>query len=230
MSIRIAPVALLLALPLASCVVVLGPDGDGGWTGRHGSTVRGSGVRAEVDREVGEFRSVRLEVCANVLVRVGEEPSIHLAGDDNLLGHVETRVEKGRLSIDLDGSASFRCGLEIVIGTPTLEGFTIEGSGDVRIQDLAAERVRLAIEGSGTLRAEGTARSVEGSIEGSGDMDLAALETESAELSIEGSGSMDVLVARELRYEIEGSGHIRYAGGADVDGRIEGSGRIERGR
>lgn len=227
MSIRLAALALL-ALPLASCVFVVGHDGGDGWTFRHGPSVRGSGVRAEAERAVAEFHAIELETSADVLVRVGEAPSVHLSGDDNLLAKVETTVEHGTLSIDLSDDCAFRCGLEIVIGTPSLEGFTIEGSGDVRIENLAAERVEFAIEGSGTLHAQGRARSVEGSIEGSGDMDLVTLEAERAELSIEGSGSMDVRVAQALRYSIEGSGRIRYAGGADVDGRIEGSGRVER--
>ena len=208
---------------MASCIVVVG---DGSWD--HG--VRGSGVRAEVDRSVAEFHAIDLEAGATVVVHVGEAPSVHVACDDNLLSRVETTVQNGVLSIDVRGSCKFRSGLELVVGTPSLERFTIEGSGDVRIESLAADRIELAIEGSGSLRATGTARSLVGSIEGSGSLELAELAADAAKLSIEGSGSMSVHATKTLRYSIEGSGSIRYSGEPDVNGEIDGSGSVERSR
>jgi autotransporter translocation and assembly factor TamB len=230
LSIRAAIWIPLLALLLGSCVFVVG---DGDWGGPHSlwnHSVRGSGVRAEEDREVAEFHAIELETCATVLVKVGEASSIHLSGDDNLLPKVETTVENGVLSVDLRGSCSFRCGLELVISTPSLDGFTIEGSGDVKIAGLATGNVELAIEGSGTLSAQGTAENLIGSIEGSGSLGLAELDAARADLSIEGSGSMDVRVAKMLRYSIEGSGDIRYSGEPELGGEIEGSGSVEKRR
>jgi len=214
-----------LVLPLSACIVHV--DGDGGHSAWSHS-YRGSGVRAEEDRAVGEFRAIELETGATVRVEVGGTPSLHLVGDDNLLQRVETRVENGVLSIDLDGSCSFRCGLELVITTPELEGFTIEGSGDVEIRGLAADQLSLSIEGSGDLTARGSTRRLTASIEGSGSLDLDELEAERAELSIEGSGSIAVRAAQALRYSIEGSGDIRYSGDPDLGGDIEGSGSIAR--
>jgi hypothetical protein len=211
----------LLALPLAACIIVVDDDG---W----GRTVRGSGVRAEEDRPVAAFHAIELGTCAAVLVKVGEAPSLHLSGDDNLLPLVKTRVDDGVLSVDTSGSISFGCRLQLVIGTPSLDGFTIEGSGDVEIQGLTTDRLELAIEGSGTIRAQGKARDLIGSIEGSGSLELDELDAASADLSIEGSGAMEVHVAEVLRYSIEGSGEIRYGGEPDIGGRIEGSGKVQK--
>src|SRR5262245_72629 len=231
MSLPCARCIALLALPLSACILVV--DGDADWEGSSlhwGHSVRGSGVRAEADRQVADFHSITLETSAKVLVQVGEGTSVHLSGDDNLLSKVETKVEDGVLTIDVAGSCNFRCGLELVIGTPALERFSIDGSGDVKIQNLAADEVKLTIEGSGTLRAQGTARSLNGSIEGSGNLALAELDATDAALSIEGSGAIEAHVTSALRYSIEGSGDIRYAGEPELDGRIEGSGNIERRR
>ena len=220
----------LLTLPLASCIFVVG---DADWDGSHafhGRAIRGSGVRAEADRTVDEFRAIELEAHAVVQVRVGEAPAVHLAGDDNLLDEVETTVENGVLSIGLDRPASFQSGLELVISTPSLERFTIAGSGDVRIEGLAADQLKLAIEGSGALSAKGTTKSLIGSIAGSGELCLAELEAGEADLSIDGSGSMQVHVLRDLHYSIQGSGDIQYTGEPELGGRIEGSGNIGKGR
>ena len=114
-----------------------------------------------------------------------------------------------------------------MIGTPSLERFTIEGSGDVKIQGLSSDKVKLVIEGSGTITALGSVRDLTGSIEGSGNLDLAELDAEEADLTIEGSGSMAVLAEKTLHYSIEGSGDIRYSGEPKLDGDIEGSGDRE---
>jgi putative autotransporter adhesin-like protein len=221
MPIPLARLSSLLALPLASCIVVV--DGN-----EHDHSLRGSGVRAEEHRPVPEFHAIELETGATVVVRVGAGSSLHLTGDDNLLAHVETKVTNGVLRIDSRDSLSFRCGLELVIETPALERFTIEGSGDVQIAGLAGERVELGIEGSGSLRAGGRTHDLVGSIEGSGSLELGELEAVHAHLSIEGSGEMDVRVVEALRYSIEGSGEIRYAGDPELGGTIEGSGDIAK--
>ena len=225
MSISAARWIPLIALPLASCIVVVG---EGEWDGHGRRTVRGSGIAREEDRQVPEFSAIELETGATVRVSVGTASSLHLSGDDNLLARVETSVHDGVLSIDTRGSCDFRCDLEIEIGTPALERFTIEGSGDVQIHGLENDRVELAIEGSGTLHAQGAARRLIGSIEGSGSLAVSELRAEDASLSIEGSGSMSVRVQRRLSYSIEGSGDIRYDGQPELGGRIEGSGNIER--
>jgi hypothetical protein len=215
----------LLVLPLSSCILVV--DGDGHL---HHRMVRGSGVRVDEDRKVGEFRAIELEVPATVEVRVGEGPSLHLSGDDNVLPGIQTRVSDGVLKIEISRSAWYQSELKLVIQTPTLERFTVEGSGDVRIQNLAERPVELAIEGSGNIHAHGRVPALKGSIEGSGSLELGQLEATEANLSIEGSGSMEVQVAKFLRYSIEGSGEITYAGDPKLEGDIDGSGEVERRR
>ncbi|HEX6882324.1 MAG TPA: DUF2807 domain-containing protein [Planctomycetota bacterium] len=217
---------LLLALPLAclaACIVVV--DGDG-----YGHGLRGSGVRAEEQRTVPAFHAVELETPASVVVRVGPGPGLQLACDDNLLARIETHVSNGVLRIDTRGSIAPRCGLELVIETPTLERFQIAGSGDARIEQLDGGRVELGIEGSGSLRAQGRARDLVGSIEGSGSLELGELEAVHAHFSIEGSGSIDARVSEALRYSIEGSGEIRYTGDPEVGGSIQGSGEVAKRR
>lgn len=220
----------LLLVPVlamvASCVFVVGEDGGVHSLWRHG--VRGSGVRAEVHRELPDFHAVEFDVAGEVVVRVGEPASVHLSGDDNLLPEIETTVRNGVLHVDLARSCDFRCDLQVVIGTPSLERFDLEGSGDVEIAGLAGHEVELVIEGSGSIQARGATHRLVGAIEGSGDLLLAELGATRADLSIEGSGSMDVSVAEALHYSIAGSGSIAYRGDARVSGSVDGSGSIVR--
>jgi hypothetical protein len=214
----------LIVLPLSACVFVVR---DGEWEGPFGPhALRGSGACAEQVRSVPEFHAIVLQSPADVVVEVGGPTEVRLVGDDNLLSKVRTTVEDGVLVIDLERRCAFTRGLELAIRTPGLDGCTIEGSGDVTIRGLAAEDLVLAIEGSGSLHAQGSARALEASIEGSGDLELGELAADVAHVSIEGSGEMEVRVAHTLHYSIEGSGSIRYAGDAKLVGDIDGSGEV----
>ncbi len=218
----------LVSVPLSACLIVVGEDD---WSWDDSFTDRrtyGSGVRAETTRETADFHAIELALAADVTVRVGEPTSIRLSGDDNILPDVTTVVTDGVLVIELEGNYSFRNDLVLSISTPSLERFTIAGSGDIEILGVAAEELALEIEGSGSIHAQGNARRLDASIEGSGQMVLSELSVDAAELSIEGSGAICVRVAHDLRYSIDGSGDIRYAGDPDLQGDVEGSGSVSR--
>lgn len=223
MSLLVRCVGAVVGFGLTACVFVVSDDGV-----RMGNGVRGSGVRSEEVRQVEAFHSVRLQTSAQVRVRVGEAPGLTLAGDDNVVPEVRTHVQGGTLVIDLPGSWRMRQELEVTLTTPSLEAFRIEGSGEVTIDGLAAERLELAIEGSGELQARGRASDLRATIEGSGSLDLSGLTAERAELEIEGSGAIEAAVTNGLHYSIEGSGSIAYSGTATTHGTIDGSGNLVR--
>lgn len=216
-------VGLFVGLGLSSCVFVVS-DGEV----RMGGGTRGSGVRSEETRVVEDFHAVRLQAPARVHVRVGEARSIRVAGDDNVVPEVRTRVSNGTLIVELEGSWRLRDELELTLSLPTLESFRIEGSGSVSIDGVQAERLELAIEGSGALTARGSVRELRATIEGSGELDLDELQAKQAELSIEGSGAIEAAVSEGLHYTIEGSGSIAYSGTATSHGSVEGSGALVR--
>ncbi len=223
MSLLVRCGGVFVGLGLASCVFVVSDDGV-----RMGHGVRGSGVRSEEVRQVEAFHSVRLKTPARVELAVGPAPSLVVSGDDNVVPEVRTHVSGGTLLIELPGSWRTREELLVRLTTPSLQGFRIEGSGEVHVDGLAAERLELAIEGSGALRARGRASDLKASIEGSGSLDLDELTAERAELEIDGSGAIEAAVTSGLHYSIEGSGCITYSGTATSHGTIDGSGNLVR--
>lgn len=223
MSLLVRCGGVFVGLGLASCVFVVS-DGEV----RMGGGARGSGVRSEEARVVEDFHAVRLQAPARVHVRVGEARTVVVSGDDNVVPEVRTRVSDGTLVIALEGSWRLRKELEVTLTLPTLESFRIEGSGAVSIAGLAAERLELAIEGSGALEAHGSVRDLRATIDGSGELDLDDLQAARAELSIEGSGAIEAAVSEGLHYTIEGSGCIAYSGPATSHGTVDGSGALVR--
>jgi len=218
----LVPALLLLALA-SSCIVVLR---DGDWPGFDSRTIRGSGNVVEEARTVSAFRSIELDMGANVAVHVGREGKIVVRADDNLLPYVDTAVRNGVLVIRTHGRHSLRGNVSVEIHTPELVAFELDGAGEVTIDGIDAERFTADLDGAGSLRASGSTRTLVASIDGAGSLLLSDLEAQEAMVDIDGAGEIQVRAAGSLRYGIDGSGNITYIGTPRVSGEIDGVGSI----
>ncbi len=233
--VRQRPARWLAALAVAG-VVVFGVTGVllARQTSSHGSSgsqvTIGSGVAAAQQRRVPSFSGVDLAGSNNVTVRVGSRRSVVVRGDDNLLGRVTTAVRAGRLVIDDTGSFSTRSPMRVDVTVPALDTLLLSGSGNVTAEGIDAQRLRVTLSGSGTVRASGNATRLDVSLGGSGDLRLEGVAARDVHAVLTGSGRMVVDATGSLDAVVRGSGAIVYHGDpADVTKSITGSGSITQG-
>jgi hypothetical protein len=147
--------------------------------------VRGSGVMAERQIDVGPFRRIDIGGTGHLVVREGDQVSLTVTGDDNLLERVEATSADGQLSLRFDpgGRGPVRLGilLTYVVTVPSLDTVSISDdatvtldpgrpfgslrivagdNGRVDADGLVAESLSLALRGDATLRMSGEAREV----------------------------------------------------------------------
>jgi len=164
---------------------------------------------------VGEFDSVVLEGSYQVVVHVGDGPSVRAEGDAVAVERVDVRVEDGTLRIAPRGSwldfRSFGRGATIYVATPALEGARVSGSGPMRVDRVQSEAFEAAVSGSGGLQIEQVrARSAQFSVSGSGSLQVDALEAERFEAALSGSGGLRAAgTAGSSRVTVRGSGSAR---------------------
>jgi hypothetical protein len=250
-----AVAALASALLWAACTATLlaTPTPALAWWGSSNSTT-GSGNVATEQRAVADFEAISLSSSIKLEVRQTGREALTISGDDNILPLIETVVESGtrgktlvirgkrgeswrskseiKVVVEvarLTGLAISGSGDALVAGalkTPKLD-LSIAGSGDARIEALAADEFGVRIAGSGDVRALGSARAVKVSIAGSGDAVLAGLTAEDVTVSIAGSGDAQVSASKSLSASIAGSGDVRYSGNpANVKSSVMGSGSV----
>jgi Putative auto-transporter adhesin, head GIN domain len=191
--------------------------------------VIGSGVSRDETRAVEAFHAVRLDGAPSVEVTIGQQPSVIITTDDNILPMIDTAVRDRTLVIGSHDAYSTHLGVKITIVTPSLDAFEVNGSGNVNIKGLSGGTFRATIRGSGDLTADGSVDSISASIAGSGNLKLAGLKARSVDVSIAGSGNATVNAEESVDASIAGSGDVRYAGNpSKVHGRVAGSGRLRR--
>lgn len=212
-----------------------------------------SGEQTRRDFQVGRFRSVSLEGASDVVVAVGGPASVRAEGDSRAIEQLDIRVENGALKIGTRRDGMFSWGRHgratVYVTAPALDGASIGGSGDMRIDriqaanfngsvagsgdmeitTLQARQAHFDLAGSGGIRAAGRAEALDISIAGSGNIALDALEARRAAVSIAGSGDVSLRATEAVQGSILGSGDVTVHGTARCSVSKLGSGDVRCG-
>jgi putative autotransporter adhesin-like protein len=203
-------------------------DAFGGSSNSTTSTTDGSGVPATQARDVAAFTSVELAGSNNVVIRAGEKPSVVVRADDNLLDRVTTEVQSGKLVIaNTPGTLTTKSPMSVAVNVPTLSALTLTGSGNIVVNGIETESLKVTLPGSGTLTASGTATRLDIAVSGSGMVQFTQLVANDVRAVVSGSGSIFVTATNSLDASVSGSGAILFAGNPqDVTKSVTGTGAI----
>jgi hypothetical protein len=209
--------------------------------------VRGSGNVVTEERDVSNFHKIHLSGIGNLIITQGEEESLTIEADDNIIAIIEAEVSGNELNIGFKRgyaftpSATIKFYLTVVdldeislsgAGNIDCEGFETEvlqfdvsGAGDLDF-DLDAERVEVVVSGAGNIILSGKVDSQEIEIDGAGKYDGEDLESRECAITVSGAGSATVNVSELLDVEINGVGNVYYSGSPSVTQDISGLGKV----
>ncbi len=178
------------------------------------SQTKGSGNVTTVDRNTGDFTSIKLTCSADLYISQGST-AVTVKADDNIVDMVETTVDDGTLVIGVKGRG-FRSisVLEVYITTPDLTKLKNSGSGDISFETtFSANDLFIGINGSGDLDAKFDVRNLELKVSGSGDTELNGVRG-IFKVTNSGSGDLDAegLKLEECFIKNSGSGDIELVG------------------
>lgn len=182
-------------------------------------------------RPVGTFTTLALSAPIKVVVSLGDTDSLELQGDEQALADIETRVERGSLTIRVlrDRRESKRIQAVVAhVGARRIDALSIAGSGDIVAPRLEGASLEVSIAGSGDVTVSGRVDSFEASIAGSGDVRAGKLEARRVKVSIAGSGDTTVWALDSLSVSVTGSGDVRYYGDPAMSRSVLGSARVRR--
>jgi hypothetical protein len=235
-----------LYLPLLFLSTILFTSCEKDWL----DVVKGSGPVVSETRSVASFDDIELNIPAEVYIIQGENESITIDAQANVLDVVETNVNRHELKIkfsngvvvkryetirvyittnelteiSVSGSGSVYNDSPIITNELRLR---ISGSGKVDLYDVDASIIDSKISGSGNVYLTGVCDDQFISISGSGDIKAFDMISENTEVDISGSGKGEVRVNNLLKARISGSGKVYYKGYPHhIDSKISGSGGV----
>ena len=217
---------------------------------------RGSGNIVSSIREVDNFSEVVADGNFNLFFTKGEKEAVTIEAEDNIISKIETKTDGEQLKVYYKSSFPYIFGgmvfptedINVYITVKNLNEITVSGSANIENdKQLALEKLKITIDGSGKVNMNLKTGEFETSISGSGEVNLKGETTnqilnisgsgnyhskdfvsKNTEISCEGSCNVIVNASEKLDIEISGSGDVKYLGNPKVNQEISGSGNVQQ--
>ena len=188
--------------------------------------VRGNGTIKTEQRPVGPFTRIEAGGFYDIQWQPGP-PSLSLTTDENLLSHIETRMNGSVLKIETHGQIAPTHGVTVVITSPSLTGAELSGALKLKATQLSGDRFALDTSGATKVALAGRANRLIASLTGASKLNAETLQTQDVEISGTGAGKADVNATNSLRAAITGAGRVSYGRNPkSVEKKITGAGKI----
>lgn len=220
-----------------------------------------TGIRVQAEeqtRKVDPFTEISLRIGAKVHLEQGAKQNLEIVAKPSMHDEIITEVKDGKLIIRFPNKdyfwKTFQPGeITIYITTPEINGLGISGSGDIiaeneiktkildlgvsgsgniKLSELSAERVKGVISGSGdiVLAGKNAAQDLSIAISGSGNLKALNYKADDVSVKIAGSGNVEIEAVKNLYIRLAGSGNVTYKGNPMIDQSIAGSGKVRNAR
>lgn len=214
------------------------------------NVISGNGNVKTEQRNVSDFHSIKSSGSIDLEIKNGDNYSVTVEDDENLLPYIVTEVDNGVLkvrykentSVTGDHAKVYVTGPsfnELTVsgsGDITSDGtiksneqitFSISGSGDIKVQ-VDAPAIKVSGSGSGDINLSGVTKNFDCGMSGSGDVNCKNLKSENASVHVAGSSDVHVYASMGLKVNVAGSGDVYYSGNpTSPDIRIAGSGTVQ---
>lgn len=217
------------------------------------SSIRGSGEVTTESRPISGVERVTLSAVGTLIIRQGEQESLEIEAEDNLLAYIRTEVRGQTLEIGFEDngwrqsiqpSEPIRYYLTVIdLSEVTISGagkvemgeietdallIVTSGAGDIELDALQADSLALELSGAGNCEIRSGAVTAQRiNISGAGNYTARDLESQEAAIQISGLGNATVWAQESLEVEISGAGNVEYLGSPQVSQQITGLGKVE---
>ena len=209
----------------------------------------GSGNLTNETKDVNGVKQVSLDGMGTIVLKQGNEESLTIEAEDNIMPHIQSKVEGDKLSISYDTNTptptkdiKFYLTVKdinsiIISGAGMIEseGFktkamsiSMDGAGNGDLAGLTLKKLTVNIAGAGKMMLAGKCTEQTITISGAGNYDAKDLVTETTTINIDGAGKGTVNVKKVLNAIISGAGSLNYLGSPQVNQQVSGGGSVKQ--
>lgn len=197
---RLLIFSAVVAMLFSGCMLIGGPQ------------MQGSGVVATENRTVSDFNAIDIGGASLVTVKVGDEKSVVVSFDDNLLAILKTEVSGDTLRIYCTENYRTSVGLSIQITTPSLDEIELSGAATMNIEGVNGESMKVTLSGASTSRVSGSVESLNVRTSGDATADLEQLKSTQAVVATSGASKATVSVSESIEADCSGASKVRVMG------------------
>ena len=226
----------VLLLSLSSCSSYSNRSKNGTTTFRNTKNlnapkVKGKGEFITQTLILDSISGINLQIAANIFLSQGEEQSVRVIGQKNIIDSLTTKVKNGVWKVDLNPGIYKDIKLDIYIVLPTISFIKVSGVGDIKMGSFdGLQDLDIRLSGASLFIAEQSS-TVNGTLRisnsGTSLLDCFAIDAEICKINLSGVGKCNVTVNSKLEVNISGVGIVNYKGYPDeIKKEISGVGKL----
>ena len=213
-------ISFLLAICTQSCYINLG------------ESVTGNGHVVEETRDIRNFKALKVSSGIDVFITQGDNISLRLEADENLLEHIKTEVLDGQLKIFTDVNIRMAKSKKVYLSYEELKSIHVSSAGDVKgentlrtgnlelrlssagdiLLEVVADEIDLHISSSGNASLAGKTGNLKAGLSSAGNLNAFELEAAEADISASSAGDARIWVTDKARLKCSSAGDIVYKG------------------
>ncbi|KPK81190.1 MAG: hypothetical protein AMS27_15660 [Bacteroides sp. SM23_62_1] len=195
-------------------------------------TVYGNGNVITEERSVNSFDGIKVSSGIDVFITQGEEESLKIIADENLIEYILTDVTGGILTIHSEVNIRNARSKEVHLVYKQLRSIKVSSAGDVEGTntmnardldihlssagdlnlDMTANQVHCSISSSGDARLSGTADELVARLSSAGDLYAYDLIVKKARVDVSSAGNARIHATEEVNLSASSAGDIYYMG------------------
>lgn len=209
----------------------------------------GSGNVINETKDVKGVKQVSLEGIGTIIIQQGDQESLRIEAEDNIMPHIQSKVEDEKLSISYDTNTPTPTkDVKYYLTVKDINSIRITGAGKIQSNNITTKNLSIIIDGAGNgdlsgLNLDKLNINIAGAgkiliagkvieqtvvIAGAGNYEAKDLESENAIITINGAGKGTVNVSKVLSAIINGAGNLDYLGNPQINQQISGGGTVQK--
>ena len=208
-------ISLLLTLILIGC------------SGAFYSSVKGNGNSIEKVFSVSEFSEVDVSHAFTVKISVGDETSVKIETDENLMKYVEVYVTNNTLYLDVKNNMNVNGDMRAIISTPNLTGVDLSGASKIEVDGIESNTFSIAMSGACKGTFSGTSEKVDIDLSGATKVNSIELKAKDVTIDVSGASKCSVYSSESLFVDASGASKIViYGDPSNIETDLSGASSI----
>lgn len=215
--------------------------------------LKGSGNSLKEQRETTPFEGIDVNNAIHVFLTHGNEESVEVEADDNIVPYIQTKVRDRILHITLKGdeirSFSPKLPMNVYVTIKDLQevkahaASSVEGKSVFKTEkleldicsaatlelEIQAGIVELDVSSAANVTLTGTADKIKADLSGASRWDGSELETLKTDIDMSGASTATVKVKDELQYDVSSASRLVYSGDPRIyKAEVSGAGSVKK--
>lgn len=189
----------------------------------------GSGNVQSEKRDVSGFKAIDAGGAIRLDVIVGQDFTVEVEADDNLLSRIKTEVSGSKLKIYTEDRISTKNEMRVRVSMPELTAMDLSGASHGTVSGVNSDSLELDASGASKIIIDGKARTLRAEASGASTLNAENLSVEDADVEASGASNITVNASNDLKADASGASSVVYTGEPkNVKGNSSGASSVKR--